>query len=55
MSVSLAAGGAGLGTMWGKEQALDMLVLAGFSQVRVHELPHDIQNYYYVAHKPRRR
>ncbi|HJT82804.1 MAG TPA: class I SAM-dependent methyltransferase [Chthoniobacterales bacterium] len=51
MSVSLAAGGAGLGAMWGKEKALEMLAEAGFRQVRVEQLPHDFQNYYYVAGK----
>jgi len=49
MAVSLAEGGAGLGTLWGKEKALEMLAEAGFDQVSVHELPHDIQNYFYVA------
>jgi SAM-dependent methyltransferase len=49
MSVSLAAGGAGLGTMWGRERALAMLDEAGFADVRVHILPNDIINEYYVA------
>ncbi len=49
MTVSLAEGGAGLGTLWGKEKALEMLAEAGFNQVAVHELPHDIQNYFYIA------
>lgn len=48
-SVSLAAGGAGLGTMWGEERALAMLVEAGFSNVSVEQLAHDFQNNYYVA------
>jgi ubiquinone/menaquinone biosynthesis C-methylase UbiE len=49
MSVSLAYGGEGLGTMWGKEKALEMLAEAGFSQTDVRQLPHDIMNYYYVS------
>jgi len=49
MSVSLAGGGPGLGAAWGKELALDMLADAGFDQVRVEQLPHDIMNYYYIA------
>ena len=49
MSVSLAAGGAGLGAAWGKELALTMLAEAGFGRVRVETLPHDMLNYYYVA------
>jgi ubiquinone/menaquinone biosynthesis C-methylase UbiE len=52
MSVSLAAGGPGLGAMWGREKALEMLAAAGFTNVRVAELPHDPINYYYVAAKP---
>jgi len=51
MSVSLASGGPGLGAMWGREKALEMLSAAGFVNVRVTELPHDPINYYYVAVK----
>ncbi|MHC4512532.1 MAG: class I SAM-dependent methyltransferase [Planctomycetota bacterium] len=49
MTVSLADGGAGLGTMWGEELALEMLREAGFTNVDVKQLPHDFQNSYYVA------
>lgn len=49
MSVSLAGGGMGLGAMWGKEKALEMLDAAGFKSVRVETLEHDIINYYYIA------
>lgn len=49
MSVSLAHGGPGLGAMWGKKLALEMLATAGFANVEVKELPHDIMNYYYIA------
>jgi hypothetical protein len=49
MSVSLAGGGPGLGAAWGKELALQMLGDAGFGDVRVEQLPHDIINYYYVV------
>lgn len=52
MSVSLANGGPGLGAAWGKEKALEMLGAAGFADVRVEELPHDMINYYYVAKAP---
>jgi 2-polyprenyl-3-methyl-5-hydroxy-6-metoxy-1,4-benzoquinol methylase len=51
MTVSLAQDGEGLGTMWGKEKALDMLAEAGFNQVEVHQLDHDFMNYYFVATK----
>lgn len=51
MTVSLAGGGAGLGTMWGEELALEMLRRAGFEQVAVHRLEHDFQNSFYVMEK----
>ncbi|HSM56985.1 MAG TPA: class I SAM-dependent methyltransferase [Candidatus Sulfomarinibacteraceae bacterium] len=51
MTVSLAQDGEGLGTMWGKEKALEMLADAGFDDVDVHQLEHDFQNYYYVTGK----
>jgi len=51
MSVSLAAGGAGLGAMWGRETALRMLGEAGFSRVQVESLPHDPINFYFVARR----
>ncbi len=35
MTVSLAANGAGLGTVWGRELALEMLTTAGMSEVEV--------------------
>ncbi len=49
MTVSLAQGGEGLGTMWGREKALEYMRRAGFGHVEVHELAHDIQNDYYVC------
>lgn len=49
MSVSLAHNGMGLGAAWGKELALSMLKDADFTSSDVHELPHDVMNYYYVA------
>jgi 2-polyprenyl-3-methyl-5-hydroxy-6-metoxy-1,4-benzoquinol methylase len=49
MSVSLAQGGAGLGTMWGEECATRMLAEAGFGDVRTHRLDHDPLNVFYVA------
>jgi len=51
MTVSLAQGGAGLGTMWGEEKAKEMLRKAGFGEVEVERLPHDIANSYFVARK----
>ena len=49
MSVSLSAGGAGLGAMWGKAKALELLREAGFERAEARELDHDIMNYYYLA------
>lgn len=49
MTVSLAQGGMGLGTAWGRQTALKMLREAGFRDVRVTQLAHDELNDYYVA------
>ncbi|SDI81551.1 class I SAM-dependent methyltransferase [Billgrantia gudaonensis] len=49
MTVSLAQGGEGLGTMWGRERALRYLKEAGFGDIQVHQLEHDIQNDYFVC------
>ena len=51
MTVSLAAGGMGLGTMWGQQKALEMLGDAGFSRVEIKQLAHDFQNDYYIVRK----
>jgi SAM-dependent methyltransferase len=53
MTISLAEGGAGLGTVWGQELALKMLGDAGFVETAVHEVPHDPLDSLYVAHKRR--
>lgn len=52
MTVSLAHGGLGLGTMWGERTARRLLAEAGFGEVRMERLPHDIQNAYYVIRQP---
>ena len=49
MTVSLAAGGAGLGAMWGEQQARALLGEAGFVEAVRNELPHDVMNHYWVA------
>ena len=49
MTVSLAQDGEGLGAMWGRELANEIMTEAGFGSVEVHELSHDIQNAYYVC------
>jgi SAM-dependent methyltransferase len=51
MTVSLAAGGDGLGTLWGEETAVEMLAEAGFRDIEVRQLPHDFMNNFYVARK----
>jgi SAM-dependent methyltransferase len=51
MTVSLAAGGMGLGTMWGRQTAQKMLAEAGFSKVQIKRLAHDFQNDYYIVQK----
>ena len=51
MSVSLAAGGMGLGAMWGEERAGVMLAVAGFNEVTVKQLPHDAMNSYTIARR----
>jgi 2-polyprenyl-3-methyl-5-hydroxy-6-metoxy-1,4-benzoquinol methylase len=51
MTVSLAQGGAGLGTCWGRELAEKMLREAGLRDIVVEKLPHDDMNYYYIARK----
>ncbi len=49
MTVSLALGGEGLGTMWGEQRARELLGEAGFARVDVHEIAGDAFNNYYLA------
>lgn len=49
MSVSLGQGGAGLGTVWGRQTAERMVREAGFTDVVQNDLPEDPFNVYYVA------
>ena len=51
MSVSLAQGGDGLGTMWGEQKTRAYLEKAGFGSVETHRLNHDISNNWYVVRK----
>ncbi|WP_318197225.1 class I SAM-dependent methyltransferase [Streptomyces sp. MCL20-2] len=51
MTVSLGEGGAGLGTVWGRQTALRMLAEAGFGEVEMREVEGDVLNVYYVARK----
>lgn len=52
LTVSLAADGAGLGTVWGEELALEMLAAAGFVDTAVHEAPGDPLDAVYVGLRP---
>jgi SAM-dependent methyltransferase len=52
MTVSLAQGGAGLGTVWGEQLARRMLDEAGFVDVSVHDVPDDPFDSVYVARTP---
>lgn len=49
MTVSLAQGGEGLGTMWGIQRAEALLGEAGFASVSVERLEHDMFNAYFIA------
>jgi hypothetical protein len=49
MTVSLADGGMGLGTMWGEQTARRMLAEAGFTSVEVHRDDGDLGSAYFVA------
>jgi 2-polyprenyl-3-methyl-5-hydroxy-6-metoxy-1,4-benzoquinol methylase len=51
MTVSLAQGGEGLGAMWGEEKARQYLQTAGFRSIETNQMPHDIQNNWYVIRK----
>jgi len=51
MTVSLADGGMGLGTMWGEQTARRMLAEAGFTSVEVHRDDGDLGSAYFVATK----
>lgn len=52
MTVSLAEGGAGLGTGWGEQVAVALLSDAGFGPVEVHDAPGDPGNAIFVTHRP---
>ncbi len=51
MTVSLALGGEGLGTMWGEQKARELFGEAGFKQVDAKRVEGDIMNNYYIAKK----
>ena len=51
MTVSLAQEGEGLGAMWGRQKAEELLRQAGFRSIEIHQLAHDRHNDYYVMRK----
>jgi SAM-dependent methyltransferase len=51
MPVGLVDGGTGLGMMWGREKAVDMLKEAGFKEVQTLEIPEDPFNSHYFCRK----
>ena len=51
MTVSLALGGEGLGTMWGEQTARELLTEAGFTDVQIEHVEGDILNAYYICRK----
>ena len=51
MTVSLAQGGEGLGTVWGEQKAQDLLREAGFASVELEKIEGDFFHAYYVATK----
>jgi len=53
MTGSLAAGGEGLGSMWGEEKTLEYLSDAGFRDVAIHRPPDDYINNFYICTKQR--
>jgi ubiquinone/menaquinone biosynthesis C-methylase UbiE len=51
MPVGKVDNGAGLGMMWGREQALDMLRHAGFDAAEAMEMPNDVFNLHFCCRK----
>jgi SAM-dependent methyltransferase len=52
LTVSLAAGGAGLGAAFGEQRARQLLADAGFGAVAVHDAPGDPGNAVFVTRRP---
>ena len=51
LPVGLVDGGSGLGMMWGREKAVQMLKEAGFANVQVEEIPEDPFNLHFLCFK----
>jgi hypothetical protein len=51
MTVSLAEGGEGLGTVWGEQKARELLAEAGFTRVDTDQVEGDFLNLFYIVRK----
>jgi SAM-dependent methyltransferase len=51
MPVGLVDEGAGLGMMWGRQKAVEMLKVAGFQNIRVLDIPGDPFNFHFFCRK----
>jgi hypothetical protein len=51
MPVGLVDGGAGLGMMWGREMAVDLLKAGGFQDVQVLEMADDPFNLHFFCRR----
>jgi hypothetical protein len=51
LPVGLVDNGAGLGMMWGRQQAVEILTRAGFTEIKVREIPNDPFNVHFEAWK----
>jgi len=51
MPVGLVGGGSGLGMMWGREKAVEMLTIAGFQRIEVVPIPDDPFNFHFLCRK----
>jgi 2-polyprenyl-3-methyl-5-hydroxy-6-metoxy-1,4-benzoquinol methylase len=51
MTVSLAQGGEGLGTVWGEQKARELLAEAGFTRIDTDAVEGDILNIFYIVRK----
>ena len=51
LPVGLVDEGAGLGMMWGRKKAVDMLNQAGFQKIQVSQIPDDPFNFHFLSRK----
>ena len=51
MPAGLVDGGEGLGMMWGRQRAVQMLKDAGFKEIQVLDIPEDSFNLHFLCKK----